>query len=298
MVDLNEILVFCRVAQAGSFTAAARVLGLPKSTVSRKIQDLETRLGVTLLKRTTRKLHLTDAGQQLFQGSRGPLADLESLTELTAANQSEPQGRVRVTAPTDVGNVVLSKVLSGFLKRHPKLVLDLSLTDRRVDLVGEGFDIAIRVGNLPDSSLVARKIGMTHSRLFASPNFVKREGPFRHPRDVEEHLRFRFSLVPDDQFLLLRGPGGTVKLQCNEVLAVDSFLVIRELLLQSQGIGMIPGFLAHEDVERKRLVTVLPEWSGRSAPLSLLYSRQRFLSPGVRSVLDFLHESLPPFFND
>jgi DNA-binding transcriptional LysR family regulator len=297
-MDLNELLIFYRVAQVGSFTLASKALGVPKSTVSRKVQDLEERLGVTLLRRTTRKIHLTDAGLHLFQGSRGPLADLESVTQSAKASQLEPRGRVKITAPADVGNVVLTRVLPEFIRAHPQLSLDFILTDRMVDLVGEGIDLALRIGQLHDSAFVARKIGTAASHLYAAPSFLKTIGPIRTPEDLEPHMKFRFSSISPEAFQTLRSGTRVVRLKVRDSVSIDSFVAIKELVVQGQGIALMPSFVCQTDARARKLRVVLESWHGRATPIQLLYARQRFVSPAVALVRDFLLTRLPAFFPD
>lgn len=299
-MDLNEIFIFYRVAEAGSFTAAGKQLGLPKSTVSRKIQNLENELGVMLVRRTTRKLHLTEAGQRLFDGSRGPLAELSAAARATKAGQREPQGRIKMTAPADVGHAVLAKVLPELAHSNPKIILDIVLTDRMVDLDGEGFDLALRFGPLKDSHFVARRIGATSTKIYGSPTFVKAAGGIKTIEEAQANIRYRFTSVPADDYFTLRGPASSaaLRLKPTESIQIDSFMAIKEFVLSGEGLAILPTFLCREDIQKRRLQTVMDGWSGRASPVQLLYSKQRFVVPAAATVRDFLLARLPNFFDD
>src|SRR5438067_3304143 len=185
-IDLNELVVFARVVQAGSFTAAARTLGLPKSTVSRKVSELEERLGARLLHRTTRKLGLTDAGRAYYERSARIVAEVEEAEQAVGRLQAEPRGLLRVSAPLSFAPL-LGPLVTGYLQRHPGVQVELWCGDRAVDLVEERFDVAIRVGPLADSGLVARSLGTMARVLVAAPGYCKREGTPRAPAALADH---------------------------------------------------------------------------------------------------------------
>ncbi|MBC8131381.1 MAG: LysR family transcriptional regulator, partial [Deltaproteobacteria bacterium] len=186
-MDLNRISTFVRVVETGTFTAAAAALGLPKSSVSRGVAQLEEALGVRLLQRTTRKLNLTDAGRSYFQRVRAAMSGLEQANSAAADTEHEPRGIVRVTAPGDFGNGLLSAVIADFLLLHPRIHVDVTLTGRWVNLVEEGFDLAVRAGKLRDSSLVARKIAVTDMGLYAAPTYLERRGRPRRLGELANH---------------------------------------------------------------------------------------------------------------
>src|SRR5262245_60981856 len=186
-VDLRRVAAFVRVVEAGSFSAAAVALRLPTSSVSRAVAGLEDELGVRLLHRTTRKLTLTDAGQAYFARMQAVLAEANEATQEALTSASDPRGQVRVTAPVDLGVLFLPPIIAELAARHPRLTIEMSLTSRRVDLVEEGFDLAIRAAVLEDSSLVARKLGMTDLGVFAAPAYVDRRGRPRTVADLAAH---------------------------------------------------------------------------------------------------------------
>src|SRR3954471_9709977 len=185
-MDLNEVRVFVQVARSGSFTAAAKRLGMPNSTVSAKVTALERRLEASLLKRTTRKLHLTEAGERYYERCARALGELEAADKDLSAAQLEPQGVLRITAPVDMGAACLVELTRSFGVRYPKIQLDFLFTDRFVDLVGEGVDLAIRAGELEDSSLVARKLGESYMAPYASPAYLKKAGTPKSPHELKD----------------------------------------------------------------------------------------------------------------
>ncbi|WP_263866297.1 LysR family transcriptional regulator [Thalassolituus oleivorans] len=185
--DLNEMAIFVHVVEAGSFTGAAKNLGLPKSTVSRKITQLEERLGVRLIQRTTRSLRLTDTGSAYYNHCARILGEIEEANIAVTQMQSTPTGTLRITAPVLFGSTVLSGLIADFMDDHPQVQIDLVLTDQRLDLVQDGIDVAFRVGQLEDSSLIGRHLGDARAILCASPEYVKKHGAPKHPSELQEH---------------------------------------------------------------------------------------------------------------
>lgn len=284
-MDLNETAVFVKVVQAGGFSAAARQLEQPTSTVSTRVARLERRLGVTLLQRTTRRLSLTDLGR-LYYGHAA--AGMEHLIEAEAAlNESmgEPKGRLRVTAPADFGDTILVCLLERLSKSYPQIDVDLFLTDRYLDLVAEGVDVAIRAGKLSDSTLIAKRVGIACWALFASPEYLNTAPPLASPRDLRRHRCLQFTSFGKTQWTLSnRTSSVTVPMGGN--LVVNDLGIIRSMGLQARGVGLLPTYICHEDVLAHRLVRVLPKWQARADPIQLVYPQQRFVSPNLRAFVD------------
>jgi len=230
-MDLNQLALFVRVVEAGSFTAAATRLDLPKSSVSRGIAALEQDLNVRLLQRTTRTLHLTDAGQSLYQVASHALEDIERATTCAGELQDLPRGKVRITSSEDVGRLLVAPVAARFMQQYPEIDLDVVLTPRNVDLVQEGFDLAVRVGRLADSSLVARSLGVLRIGLFASPDYLLRRGAPDTVQGLAGHccLDFRGTGRGETQWRLV-GPDG---LKTVAVRARGSTLTMRLTLVRS-----------------------------------------------------------------
>ena len=192
-MDLDAIAVFVKVVQAGSFSQAAKLLGMPNSTVSAKVSLLEKQLGVTLLQRTTRKLRLTQAGETYFKRCLQALEELQAAESELATAQREPQGLLRLTAPIEFGHGLLPALVDGFLQKYPKMGVDLLITNRVLDLVGEGIDLAIRAGSLKDSRLIAKRFTLGKFTLWASPSYLKKHAAPSHPKELSQHECFLFS---------------------------------------------------------------------------------------------------------
>ncbi len=204
---MNAAVVFVRVAQAGSFRGASKSLGMPKTSVSRRVAELETRLGVQLLRRTTRQVALTDAGLAYVEAAQSAIAHLEAAEEAVSRQQREPRGRVRVTAPSPLGHAVLAAHLAEFLRLHPKVEVEFHLTYRPVDLLTERFDVALRYGVLPDSSLVAVPLGTSEQRIVASPTYLESHPAPHAPADLADHECLLFGVQgPSLPVAPARGP--------------------------------------------------------------------------------------------
>jgi DNA-binding transcriptional LysR family regulator len=288
-VDLNRIATFVRVVEAGSFTAAAAALGLPKSSVSRNVARLEDDLGVRLLQRTTRKLQLTEAGRLYFEHVNAALGGLDEASRAVTELSREPHGTVRVTAPPDLATSYLADVFARFQRRHPRIRVDLNLSSRVVDLVGEGYDLAIRAGRLTDSSLVGRKIGDSELGLFASPDYLARRGTPVHPADLAAHdcVIYRVGGAPgpwrltgpdDEQIVAVSGP-----------FVSDDIGFLRHVVATGLGIGLLPTFrLPEPNAAHDALVRVLPDYAVRGSALHVLWPSARYVPVRVALLRDFL----------
>lgn len=286
--DLNDVVALVRVVEAGSFTGAAAQLGLPKSAVSRRVARLEEALGVRLLQRTTRSLHLTDAGVAYHARAAGALAALGEARDVATEATGEPRGTVRLTAPSDLGGGVVAEVLARFGREYPKVCVDVELTGRLVDLVAEGFDLAIRAGQLRDSSLVARRLGEAHQVLVASPEYIKRRGAPKTVAELAKHECILWRSRQGEAKWTLEGPRGAETVVVRGSLAGDDFTFVRAVAAQGGGIGLVPVPGTVPDFESGRLVPVLPEFHGPSSPVHLVYPSARFLPQRVAVLRDFL----------
>lgn len=287
--DLNEVLVFARVAQAASFTKAARALGLPKSTVSRRIAGLEARLGARLVQRTTRRLSLTDAGRLFYEHCAVILTELETAELAVSRLRSEPRGLLRVTAPLNIE--FLAPILATFLDRYPEVDLDVAFTDRVVDVVDESYDVAIRGGPLRDTGLIARHLGVMRSYLVASPRYLDRRGRPAEPAALAEHAGLVFAA---NRTWRLRSGTRGVDAPVRVRICANDFDMLLTAALGDLGVALVPAFRCVEALAAGRLERVLPDWSSPDMPLSALYSSTRHLSPAVRAFVDHLAERLTP----
>jgi DNA-binding transcriptional LysR family regulator len=289
-MDLNEIRVFTKVVQAGSFTAAAKQLHMPKSSVSKKVSDLEERVGARLLQRTTRKLRLTDVGRAYFERTSRGIADLEDAAQVVGRMHGTPRGLLRVTAPLSFS--MLGPVVSRFLEQQPEVDLELVCTDRRVDLVEEGFDLAVRAGNLQDSSLIARSLGGLSSIVVAAPRYLKNKGPPRTPEDLAKHACLAFGSSATPSLWVLRSGEREKKVRVSARLIVNDFELMREAALAGMGIGLMPAHLCEQALTSGKLKRVLGDWSTAITPLHALYPSARHLSPKVMAFVETLRKEL------
>ncbi len=284
-MDYNQVAVFIKVVQAGSFSAAARLLGLPVSTVSNRVAMLEKRLGVTLLQRTTRRLHLTDAGQAYFDhASAGLLRMLEAEAAVTEA-AAEPCGLLRVTAPVDVGDQILASILCQMRDQWPKVHIELVLTNRCVDLVAEGVDVAIRTGHLQDSTLVAKNTGIARWAAFASPNYLAGAALLDSPQALRHHHCLQFTPLGKDAWTFHTADTSLTIPMFKQVMANEIGLIM-ELVLAGKGIALLPVHLCRQACEEGRLTRVLPEWHAKADPIHIVYPQQRFMLPRLRVFVD------------
>jgi DNA-binding transcriptional LysR family regulator len=294
-MDLNEIVVFSRVVETGSFTAAAQSLGLPKSTVSRKIAQLEERLDARLLQRTTRKLSLTEIGKAYYERCKQIVSEIAAAEQMVADLQAAPRGLLRVTAPVDVGGLILGGIIAEFLILRPEIQIELVLSDRTFDLVDERLDLGVRFGPLPDSSLVARRLGEVTGYLVASPEYVARRGAPTRPEQLAEHDVVTFVPVRRLQSWTLRGPRGAEhEVQPGSRFTTNGMIAAREAVRAGAGISMLGDFAIYDDLASGRLVRVLPGWTAFAAELFAVYPSTRQLSPKLKAFLAFLTEKLTP----
>ncbi|MCM2279000.1 MAG: LysR family transcriptional regulator [Oligoflexia bacterium] len=290
MSDINQIEVFAAVVKAGSFTKAARQLKLPKSSVSRKVALLEDRLGVALIRRTTRKLHLTDVGSKYFQTCTRILAELAEAEANAKSTQESPTGLLRITAPVELGSALLEEVLQRYLKAYKDVQVDLLLTDRIVDLMEENVDVAVRAGHLADSTLIAKKIGGGEFQLFASAAYLKRAGSPAHPKDLVNHACLAFTGHSDSPEWELENGKTRLKIAVPDRVTSSNLSILASLAVRSVGIALLPTFVARQGVFADRLVRVLPEWSSGSEPFYVVYPAQRFVSPKLKAFLACVSE--------
>lgn len=292
-VQLDDARLFVAVVERQGFSAAARYLRQPKSSVSRAVSRLETALGVQLLKRTTRSLQLTEAGVRYHARVAPALGAVESASREVGELNDEPQGTLRITAPVDFGAARLATWVSEFTRRHPGVRVDAALTARHVDLIGEGFDLAIRAGRLADSSMVARKLAELSAGLFASEEYLARRGTPRRPADLLEHECVLFRPKKDRERWELVCGQKSERVDVTGPVAGDEYSFVHAAVLAGAGIGSLPTFLVNEQVETGNVVRVLPAWKQqRAGALYLVFSSARYLPRRVVVFRDFLLEKV------
>ncbi len=294
-MDLNAALVFVKVIQLGSFSKAARQIEMPVSTVSAKVAALERSLGVSLIQRTTRRLHLTDSGQIYFKHAVRAMTELQQAQTLTQEAQGGIQGKLKVTAAVEIGMSSVAEAVSQFIAKHPNVSVELVLTDRVVDLVGEGVDLGIRMGELKDSTLISKRIGLTGTRAYASPSYLKKAPTLKKPQDLENHSCLVFTNIYDGYWTLEKG-GTIVKVSASGTFSANNLIAIHRVAVEGRGIALLPQFLCQEDVEKKRLVPVLDGWATRKSPVHIVYPQQSFLPKSTRALVDHFAETLHEIF--
>lgn len=290
-MDLNEAAVFVRVVQAQSFSAAARQLELPVSTVSSRVARLEKRLGVTLLLRTTRRLQLTDAGRLFFEHASIGLAHLLEAEDAVSEVATAPSGRLRVTAPADIGDHILSAILCGMRNQYPDISVELVLVDRYVDLIAEAVDVAIRTGPLQDSTLIARNVGAVRWVAFASPAYLARSAALDSPQALRHHCCLQFTPLGRDQWTFRRSRASVTAPMPGRVM-VNDIRLISAMVLAGEGVALLPTYLCRPACDEGKLVHVLPEWHARLDPIHIVYPQQRFVPHRVRVFVELAAQEL------
>lgn len=290
-MDLDGIAIFVKVLQAGSFSRAAKLLGMPNSTVSAKVSALEKRLGVTLLQRTTRKLRATQAGEAYYQRSVRALQELQEAENELETGRAEPKGLLRLTAPVEIGHSLLPALVHGFLKKHPRMEVELVVTNRVLDLVVDGVDMAIRAGPLKDSSLIAKRFDLGYFGLWASPDYLTKHAAPRHPKELTQHNCLRFSRFKNEGFRLTNGREN-LNVPVSGTSTADDFETLRSLATLGEGMAFLPSFLCAEEIKQDQLVRVLPQWRGDKVSLAFVYPAQRFVPAKVRTFIAVAEEFL------
>lgn len=285
-MDLNEILIFVRVVQAGSFNKAAERLGMPNSTVSTKVSAFEKRLGVTLLHRTTRKLSLTQAGEAFYQSALKHVEGLLSAESEASLKQGEPQGTLRITAPILVSSSVLPDVISAYTEKYPKVCVEVVASDASLDLISENIDIAIRAGKLPDSSLKAIKLGSGYFAPFVSPSYLKSHGKISHPKDLLNHTCVQFSALNKDQWEFIHQDSkNKVKVAMNKKLLFNELYLIKELALRGHGVALMPSILCQKECQEKKLIRILTDWRSEIRDMHFVYPADKYISPKLSAFI-------------
>jgi DNA-binding transcriptional LysR family regulator len=287
-IDLNRVATFVRVVEAGSFTVAASALALPTSSVSRAVARLEEELGVRLLNRTTRKLSLTGPGGQYFKRVQSVISEAHDASAEASGQSVQPRGTVRITSPVDFGPLGLPRIVMALARKHPGLELDLMLTGRRLDLVEEGIDLAIRAGVLDDSSLVARKIAASELGVYAAPAYLKGRSRPRTPADLRAHDCLRLRPRKGTMAWRLEGPDGLHEIAVSGSIIADDMGFVCLATLAGAGLGFLPIEIVRKDVKAGRLIRLLPAYALRGSGLYVVWPSQRLLPARVVLVRDFL----------
>ncbi len=293
--SLEDLRYFAAVVEHGGYAAAGRALGIPKSRLSRHVDALEAQLGVRLLQRSTRRFSVTDIGRDLYRHAQAMLAEAEAAFEVAARAVSEPRGIVRVACPV-YADLLLAPALPQFLRRYPQVRLDLEVSNRRVDLLAEGFDAALRVRTVPtgEDGVVMRKFAELSERLVASPDYLARTGTPQSPQDLATHDTLSFMPGIDRQLWRLTGPDGREEtVEHAPRLRGHSFSILHRAAEAGMGVALLPESVVRASLAAGSLVPVLPQWHLPQGIFHVVFPHRRGLLPAVRAFIDFLIETLP-----
>jgi len=293
-MDLNDILAFTKVVETRSFTIAAEAMGLPKSTVSRRLAQLEERLGVRLVQRTTRKVSVTEIGQAYYERCARLVADLAQAEQLVTDMQTTPRGQLRVTAPIDFATACLGPVIAAFMARYREINVVLDATDRVVDLVDEGIDVAVRFSPPSEAGLTARRLCAIESGLVAAPSYLKRRGTPTTLDELEAHDRVLFLPSPRFHSWTLTDGSSTYEFGRPARLASNNFGAVHSAVLAGAGIAGMTDFIVARDIAEGRLVPVMPAWRGRAVDAHVVYPARAKLPPRLALFFEHLERSFDP----
>lgn len=289
MGQLRQLEAFVAIVQSGSFVKAADRLDMSKAVISRLVSELETQLGTRLLHRTTRSLSLTDSGSAYYERCKQILEDLAEANAAASAATQRPVGRLRINAPLSFGNLHLAPLWGEFLKIYPDMELDITLTDRIIDLVDEGFDLSVRIGRVESETLVARRLAGDELLLCASPGYLRDASAISSVGDIADHAVMAYSWSSMGDTWTFRGPdGSSSSVMTRPRLRANSGDTCRAAALADQGLILQPAFIVGQDVREGRLVRLLPDHEGGRLDIQVIYPSRRHLSGKVRAMVDFL----------
>ena len=280
---------FIRVVEAGSISGAADRLNVAKSAVSRRLKELEKHLGVELFHRTTRQMNLTDTGRAFYHQTVRILDDVLEAEIATSQAHGTLKGSLKIALPSTFGLMHMGPIINDFIKEHPQIEFDLDFNDREVDLIQEGFDLAIRIANLPDSSLIARRIAHVKTVICASPEYLQQMGTPQSPEDLIEHKCLVYSLQRDFEYWHLTDANGNeIKTKIYPYLKASTGEFLKEAAVDGQGIILVPTFIAYKEIERGSLIPLLKDYSSPQINAYAIYPQTRHLSQRVRAFVDLL----------
>jgi DNA-binding transcriptional LysR family regulator len=290
-MDLNQILIFIKVVETGSFTRAAELLKQPKSRVSRRLAALEKSLGTQLIYRTTRQMQLTETGKDYFRRCLPLIQDLESVNNAMTTHSEEISGILRVTAPEDYGKIILAPLIDDFIKKHPKIKVEVILSGAYLDLVQESIDIAIRIGHLKDASMKSKRLASISSILVASPSFLEKNHPITKPEHLANVSCLSLRFGAKNQWRLLKEKQD-MRVKIQGPIIANSPEFIYHLALLGRGVGLVPLFLCESSLQSGVLVQVLKGWTSESAPVHILTPAQKDIPLKTKAFMDFAADRL------
>ncbi len=292
MDRFQEMTVFTAVVEAGSFVGAADALGISKAVASRLVAELEARLGVRLLHRTTRKLSLTEEGRTFHARCKAVLADVEEAEAEITARAGQAQGLLKINVPVTFGVMHLAPLWGDFMAQNPQVSLDVTLSDRFVDLVEEGYDLAVRIGRLAPSSLISRQLSSTRMVMCASPGYLKAHGEPAHPGDLARHAVLGYSLASTGDLWELTGPQGPVTVKVQPRLRTNSGDTCVQAALHHQGIVLQPTFIVQAHLRSGALREILPAYRSPELGIHAVYPSRQHVAPKIRVLIDYLQAAL------
>ncbi|WP_417518263.1 LysR family transcriptional regulator [Minwuia sp.] len=300
MHDLTAMAVFAAVAEAMSFSQAADRLGLSKSAVSKQLARLEERLGARLVNRTTRQISLTEVGQTYYGYCARILAEAEAADQAVAQLQDGPRGRLKVNAPMSFGTMHLAPAVAAFMCAYPEVTVDLELTDSFVDLIEQGVDVAIRITQMADSSLIARKLAPSRAQLLASPSYIAAHGQPQHPQDLKQHRMLIYTNASETALLSFTRGDETVQVGVDGPLRSNNGEILRDAAIAGRGLVIDPTFITYKAIRAGTLVPLLTDWVPQDRNIHAVYPHRKHLSPKVRAFIDFLanHFGDPPYWDE
>ena len=285
-MELGALTALVKVVQAGSFTRAAEAMHTQKAHLSRVITNLERELGVRLLERTTRSLSLTEVGREIFERAVGILGAVEDAERVAQRMLAEPRGVLKLTCGVEFGMIAVGRWIDAYLQRYPQVSVDADFTGRVIDIVHEGFDLAIRVGELPDSRLAARRLGELHYGLFASPDYLARRGIPGSPEDLAQHDLLVFTAGSHRVGWRLVQGSEIRRVEATARLRINNSFAVRDAAIQGLGIAQLPALVANAALSSAQLTRVLPDWHPPAVPVHALFPSNRYLTPKVRAFID------------
>ena len=290
MDRLNSMSIFVEVVNSDGFTAAAEKMGLSRAQISKSVMQLEEHLGTRLLNRTTRRISLTDTGRVYYERCKTILADIEEIEAIASEQNAEPRGTLTISAPTSFGLLQLNEAIPQYIKRYPKVQISLSLADRFIDVVSEGFDLVIRIAELEDSSLVARKIAPCKRVFCASPDYLKQNGVPKVPQDLAIHhcLIYSNELKPDTW--VLHGPNGIESIKVNGPVCADNGDILKDAALAGLGVTLLPTFIVGSDIGKGKLQQVLADYCPPEISIYAVFPSRRYVSAKGRMFIEFLSD--------
>lgn len=291
-MNIDELTVFVAVVRTGSFTGAAQALGTQKAHASRVVSRLERRLGVRLLQRSTRSLAVTEVGRELYERAIGIISALDETQAIIQRTQAEPQGVLRLTCGVEFGLLIVNRWIRAYLKRYPLVRVEADFSDRLVDLIHEGFDLAIRIGKLADSNLSARPLGEVTYALYASPGYLRTHPAPEHPNELPSHELIMF-VATSPPVWRLTNAGEHIDIETRARLVVNNHVGARDAAVDGLGIALLPRFQAAPFTRDGRLVEVLPGWTRMPAPIHAVFASSRYLTPKVRAFIDLACDQPP-----